>query len=442
LVFALFVASPAAGSDLAELTAVLERVLAHERYGGWGYVASASGRPEPATDLLRAAERIAGPLGLARWQVVVLRSPGTSAAGLVLLAAHRLTGRAEYLAAARRAGDLLIAVQLGSGGWFSEVAVHEGRMPRWYVALARRTSIDDDVTPGAVRLLLALFEATGEAGYREAAERGIACLLGAQLPSGAWPLVLRPGWERAILDSFEDQPSLNDGATTAAIDTLLVAARTLGRDDLLAAARRGGDWLLQARGAPPQAGWAAQYNGRGEPAPARYFEPAAFASWETRYALDTLIGLAAATGDRRYCAPVADAVAWLERSALQPGCWARFYEPGTNAPLYLAADGIRVADPAAARSGYTWRGPFGIPALLSRLGRPAPGPVAPIPPLAGAPGTCPGDEPIGVRRDDPADPRAQISRAGRLLAALVPPPPPACRLEPAGEDAVHEGPRR
>src|SRR6185312_15114335 len=109
----------------------------------------------------------------------------TPAAGLVLLGGHRVAGHAAWLEAARRAGDLLVATQLASGGWFSEMPVEDGRLPAWFRALERRTTLDDDVTPGATRFLVALWEATGEARYRDAAERGLALLLAAQLPSGA-----------------------------------------------------------------------------------------------------------------------------------------------------------------------------------------------------------------------------------------------------------------
>ena len=65
---------------------------------------------------------------------------------------------------------------------------------------------------------------------------------------------------------YEDQPALNDGATPFAITTLLAAASTLGRPELLDAARRGGDWLLGA-GAAPHGGWAQQYTPAASPAP-------------------------------------------------------------------------------------------------------------------------------------------------------------------------------
>jgi len=298
----------------------------------------------------------------------VLRSPGTPAAGLALLDGWQRTHDPRYLAAAQRTGDLLLALQLRSGGWFSEVPVHGTTPTIWFRAIAHWATLDDDVTPGVIRFLLALFEQTGDQRYRGAAVRGLELLLAAQLPSGAWPLTWRPGWARALVPSFEDLASTNDAATAGPITALIAGTRVLGRSDLLAAARRGGDWLARAQGAEPQAAWAQQLDDEDRPAPGRRFELAGFASWESREMVDALLALADATGDVTFCAPVPKALDWFARSALGPGCWARLYTPGSNAPLYVGADGRPVATPAEARRPYRWTGEYGIPGLLAAFG--------------------------------------------------------------------------
>jgi hypothetical protein len=431
-----------ADAGIAAISGTLDALVALERpAGGWAYRNPPGGRYQPLTFPVGLAERLAGPLGLVTWDVVVVRSPGTPAAGLALVAGYRLTGRGEYLEAARRAGDLLVAVQLDSGGWFSEMPVRERTLPWWFRRLVPSSTIDDDVTPGAVRFLLALWAMTGDLTYRRAAESGVAFLLRAQLPSGAWPRAWRPPWLRAVSTSHDDLATLNDGATTAAIETLLAGARTLDRDDLVAAARRGGDWLLRSRLPPPHAGWAQQYDGLDHPAPARRFEPAALSSWESRYAVDALLTLAAATGDQRYCAPLADAVRWLAAAALRPGCWARLYTLGGNEPLYVAGDGRRVATPREGYPTYSWTGDFGIPGLFARLGvRAAGGAGADVSeePVAGDPGMCPGDAPHGFDRNAPDDPRALVARAALLLAARPPRAVSPCPgLAEAGQSPAH-----
>lgn len=409
-------------ADLAAFTATLDALVAQERVGGgWAFAPGPDGRPHAYTEVMRIAEWLGATVGLARWDLLVVRSPGTPAAGSLLLEGHRLTGRPAYLHAARRAGEILLATQLPSGGWFSEVPVEGGRMPAWFPVVAVRTTLDDDVTPGTARFLLALSERTGDARFREGAERAIDLLLAAQLPSGAWPHVWRPEWLRAVRASREDRPSLNDGLVPLIIETLLAAAEPLGSPELVEAARHGGEWLLARQRLPPRAGWAQQYNDAGEPAGMRPFEPPALASWETRHAIDALDALARATGETRWCAGALAAAAWLRGAAVRPGCWARFYGLDDGQPLFFDAGGRRVTSPAGARPGYDWQGDFGIAALLRRMGM-GEGDAPPAP-LPGDPGACQG---VSNPFDQAPGPRGTIARAGRQLAVVAPPPVSPC----------------
>ena len=411
---------------LAAFTTTVDALAARQRPdGGWAFDAPPGVRPHPFTLIMQTAESVAAPLGLAHWDLLVVRSPGTPAAGLLLLAAHRLTGRAQYLQAARRAGDLLVAVQLGSGGWVSEMPVDGATLSPWFRWVALHTTLDDDVTPGAIRFLLALGDRTGDARYRRAAERGVDLLVRAQLDSGAWPHAWRPPWLRALHASREDHPSLNDGLTPVIIETLLVAAGSLQRPDLVRAARRGGEWLLAAQQSPPRAGWAQQYDDAGRPAGMRRFEPAALASWESRHAIDALDALARATGETGWCAAIRAAASWLRIAAVSPGCWARFYGLEDGQPIYLDADGARVGSAADARAGYDWRGDYGIPALLRRLALDAS--QAPPAPLPGDPGACAG-APDPMLAGHGA--RSLIAAAGTQLAAIEPPPISPCAGAP------------
>ena len=420
---------------LAELRVTLDALVTFARPdGGWTFATVPGERVHPHTYPLRLAERIAAPFGLADWDIVVIRSPGTPSAILTLLDGYRWTGDERYLATAARAGDLLVALQLWTGGWFSEMPAHGGRPVWWFSWTTLHTAIDDDVTPGAIRALLALFQVTRQQYYRDAAERGIAFLLARQLPNGAWPLGARPRWKQRLYGSYEDRASLNDGATTQAIVTVLGAARLLGRPELVAAARRAGDWIVRARHAPPQAGWAQQYDDDDVPAPARRYERVALTSWESRYAMEALVALADATGDSRYCAPIAAAARWLVASEISAGCWARLYEIGDNRPLYFNERREAVGSPAEAHQPYDWTGDFGIPNLLQRLlGAPYAGDelTARVP---GDPGACPHP---GALRFDPAhttDPRRLIAWAGRIAAAIAPPPPRRPRAASVAKD--------
>jgi hypothetical protein len=427
--------APAATPLPAEVRRALDALLACERpEGGWTYRCRPPRGPYGAVTwpLLR-GRRLAAPIGRDDWDVVVMRSPGTSAAGLMLLDAWRRGGDARDLAAARRAGDLLVSLQFSNGGWYSEIPVHGTRATWWFRAIAHWATLDDDVTSGAVRVLLELAEETGEARYREAAIRGIDLLLAAQLPGGGWPLTWRPSWIVGLHASFEDLPSTNDAATAGPITALLTGARLLGRRDLLDAALRAGAWLVRAQGPEPHAGWAQQYGTDGRPAPGRRFEPAAYASWESRIMVDALLDLAAASGDRSLCAPVARAVRWLVGARVRPGCWARLYEPGSGRPMFIGPKGLPVGTPTEGRRPYRWIGDYGIPGLLASLaldvqGRPLASPPAHAPHrMPGDSGACPGFVPI--EEQDDGGPRNRLVRAAVLLDRTTPMAPRPCRDE-------------
>jgi hypothetical protein len=430
LAFLASVATAAPAPLPAEVAEALDAVLACERReGGWMYVCEQGVRVWGATSVVNVAERVAGGLGLADWDVVVLRSPGTPAAGQLLLDAHRRSGDPELLAAARRAGDLLVNLQLGNGGWYSEMPVHGDRLAVWFRAVAPWATLDDDVTSGAVRFLLSLWQRTGDARYRVSAERGLDLLVTAQLDDGAWPLTWRPRLRRWLSPSFEDLPSLNDAATTAVIATLVEASRLLARPELLATARRGADWLVQVRRGRP--GWAQQYSFAGEPAAGRPFEPIALAAWETRHALEALDRVAEATGDRRYCGPFADALDWLGRAEITPRCWARFYSLDGGRPVYLDRRGRAVAQPRLAKRPYRWTGDFGIPYLRLRLGGSSPlaaGSAAALAPfrVSGDSGFCAGDHRSDLPPVASPNPRVRIGILATRLASLDPPSPAFC----------------
>lgn len=419
----------ATGLARAELVDSLDALVASQRpAGGWTFASPPGERPEPFTLVVRTAERVLGPIGLATWDLVVVRSPGTPAAGLALIEGWRRTGRDDWLAAARRAGDFLVATELAPGGWFSELPVHAATTPWWFrLAADTRPMLDDDVTPGTIRFLLALWSATGDARYRAAAERAVALVVAAQLESGAWPLDARPSWIRRLHPHYEDQPTLNDGATPFAITTMIDASRMLGRPELLAAARRGGDWLLAAQ-AQSHGGWAQQYTAAGAPAPARSFEPPALASWETRHAVEALLALADATGDARYCGGAVTAARWLDAVRVGPACWARYYDVASGKPIFEDASGHAVRSSTEARPGYCWMGDYGIPWLLAEMGiAHAPAPYR----IPGDPGRCAEDpsppRPLAGMRAITAEAARLLAGAGALHSAVcgLPMPPTA-----------------
>ncbi len=343
----------------------------------------------------RAGENVATPTQI--W----VQPPGTPSMGMVFLRAYEATGDARYLDAAKAAADALAVGQLASGGWDYLVEFDPKLGAAWYrrsdigkispADAAKRKNVstfDDDNTQSALRLLLAVVEASRGADeprdrrIREARDYGLAKLLEAQRPNGGWP----QRWSGVPVSAGEYpvQPArypqsypreypkenymgyytLNDNTHRDCVMTLLEAARKTGRPEFRAAALKGGDFLLLAQLPEPQPVWAQQYNPQLEPAWARAFEPPSLCSNESVGVMRLLVDLYLETGDRKFVEPLPRAIAWFKRSEIAPGIWARMYELRTNTPVYGDRDGkikYRVEDLSPERqTGYSWKSGYGV----------------------------------------------------------------------------------
>ena len=141
------------------------------------------------------------------------------------------------------------------------------------------------------------------------------------------------------------------------IDAMLEAARIYKEPRYLAAAEKGGAFILLAQMPEPQPGWAQQYDREMHPAWARLFEPASITGGESQSVMRALLLLYRETGNRKYLEPLTRALEYYRRSVLpdvdNPSevrrracrtgtpCMARFYELKTNRPLYITK-GTRV----------------------------------------------------------------------------------------------------
>ena len=144
------------------------------------------------------------------------------------------------------------------------------------------------------------------------------------------------------------------------IRTFLLAHRLYGRGEYEAVALRGGQFLLDAQMPAPQSGWAQTYNGAMEPIWGRKFEPPAIAAWETVGVIEALLDLHLHTGARPYLDSAGAGLAWLEASRLPEGDFARFYEMGSNRPLYMTRDYRLTYDGGDPPRHYTFRGTFEV----------------------------------------------------------------------------------
>ncbi len=298
-----------------------------------------------------------------------VQPPGTPSVGMAFLDAWTATGDTLYLHGAVEAARALVWGQLASGGWYYRIEFEHQGESRWHyrrevvagdtVRGDRRNStvFDDDTSQSALRLLMRVDAALGfrDSEIRDAVDYALRAFLQAQYPNGAWPqrYLLFPDpsqhevrsarypdtWSRDFPSiDYRDYYTFNDNAVVDVIDVMLEAHRTYRDERYLAAALRGGDFILLAQMPEPQPAWAQQYNQQMEPAWGRRFEPPSITGSESFGVLHALLNLYIETGEARFLTPIQPALDWARRSLLPDGRLARFYELQTNRPLYFVRD--------------------------------------------------------------------------------------------------------
>lgn len=297
-----------------------------------------------------------------------IQAPGTPSVGTAYLEAYRLTRDPLLLEAARETAGSLLRGQLVSGGWDNQMEFdpaerkkHAYRVdvsPGASVGKLRNTTtFDDDKSQFAARFLMNLDRELEfkDAPLHEAVLYALDAFVKAQYPNGAWPqrynefpraddfpvrkASIPEEWPREFSGvKYSSYYTLNDGAISDLIETMLDAWDLYKDPKYLDAARRGGDFFLLAQLPEPQPGWAQQYDLEMHPAWARKFEPPAVSGGESQGVMQTLMLLYRRTGDRKYLEPIPKALAYYHKCLLSDGRLARFYELGTNKPLYFTRD--------------------------------------------------------------------------------------------------------
>ncbi len=307
---------------------------------------------------------------------IALQPPGTPTIGLAFLEAYRVTEDKLYLQAAKEAAQVLAWCQTSSGGWRSEFDFDPRKAARYHYRRdleagdtepGKRlfsSTLDDNKSQSAMLFLLELAHAPGAENdpqfqhLRKALDFALDGLLASQAPNGGWgqhfsgkadpslpvtPAKFPENWPREY-PGIDYTPfyTLNDGNLLNVMRLLIRAHELEQNERYLKAAKRLGEFLLLAQLPDPQPTWAQQYNFAMEPAWARKFEPPAACSLESVSAMRALFELWLATGERRFVETLPAAFEWFERSRLDDGRWARFYELQTNRPLYCQADTYEV----------------------------------------------------------------------------------------------------
>lgn len=309
-------------------------------------------------------------------ETIVVQPPGTPTVGMACLKAYAATGEPFYLDIARSAAEALVYGQLKSGGWTQVIEFDDAKKPPRYrdrKGASRHSSLDDGQTQAALELLILADQALEfkHAAIHEAAAFGLLALLNAQFPNGAFPQVwtgpvvaqpvVKPrypdyDWKTAgRIKNYWDYYTLNDNLAGTVTETLITAHQVYKDEKYKSAVEKFGDFLILAQMPDPQPGWCQQYNYEMIPIWARKFEPPAVTGWESQDVMRTLIRIARYTGEKKYLEPIPRALAYFQKSLLEDGRVARYYEFLSNKPLYMDANYQLTYDASAAPSHYGWK---------------------------------------------------------------------------------------
>jgi PelA/Pel-15E family pectate lyase len=246
-------------------------------------------------------------------------------------------------------------------------------------------TFDNGATVGEVRFLARAFQATGRPPYREAIDKALDQILAAQYPNGGFPQSFPPGKGYARYVTF------NDNTMTNLLGLLRDVSESEGftfidrprRESAGRAFRSGIECILksQVEVNGRLTVWCAQHDEKTlEPRGARTFELSSLSGSESAGILSMLMSLddpspevkrAVIAGNRwfderkiqgiRQVIVAGDKVIKPDPDA--PPLWARFYELGTDRPIFSGRDGVKKYDLAEIeperRNGYAWYGEWG-----------------------------------------------------------------------------------
>lgn len=303
-------------------------------------------------------------------------------------------------APARAAADRVLRYQSSVGAWPKNtdlLAEPTAEILATVESGGRANTIDNGATTAPLQFLALVNQAVPDERYRTAVVRGVNYLLASQYANGGFPQFF------PLKEGYYSHITYNDGAMVNVLEFLRDVAgghKPYGfADDTLRAraadaVARGIDCILktQIRQEGVLTAWCAQhYEKTLEPAWARKYEPPSLSGGETVGIVDFLMSVERPTPE--IIAAVEGAVAWLRRVVMHgvrvvgvrgpdgrlersltadpaaPPLWARFYELGTNRPLYLDRDSVFRYDFAEIgyerRSGYNYHGTWAARLLES-----------------------------------------------------------------------------
>ena len=293
-----------------------------------------------------------------------------------------------------RIAETVLLYQSDNGGWPKNydrsAELSESDKRQLLLAKSRQdTTFDNGSTHTEVQFLARVYKAIGDERYKEAVIKGIDFMLEAQHENGGWPQTYP-----VDLSGYSNYITFNDDAMISVIavlrdiaegDELYAFVDEARRDKAVTAVEKGIACILQTQIVVDGklTAWCAQHDHRTlEPQQARAYEYPSISGSESVGIVQFLMSIEDPSPE--VVAAIEGAVAWFEEAKLTgirvdeiaddslsegydlvmvedetaPPLWARFYEIGTNKPIYADADGAIVESLAdlsyERRVGYRW----------------------------------------------------------------------------------------
>ena len=252
-----------------------------------------------------------------------------------------------------RIADNILLYQRSSGGWPKNIDMAKPLGESQRTAILRQknkndATIDNGATFTQLTFLARVYTAQQHERHRESFLTGLDYLLKAQYPNGGWPQFYPD------LSGYYKHITFNDGAMIGVLKLLRdVAARKPAyafvddarRERAAAAVEKGIECILKTQIVVngKRTVWCAQHDEVTlAPAPARKYEVVSLSGGESVDIVRFLMSIK--NPSPAVVDSIEAAVAWFRQAQLKrpdgTAVWARFYEIGSNRPIFVGRNGV------------------------------------------------------------------------------------------------------
>ncbi len=270
-------------------------------------------------------------------------------------------------AEALRISDNLVLYQRRSGGWPKNIDMAKPLSDSGRASLLREqektdSTIDNGATYTQLSFLARVVTAQRQERHRESFMKGLDYLLQAQYPNGGWPQFYPD------LSGYYKHITYNDDAMIGVMKLLrnIADARPVyafvdeaRRVRAASAVEKGIECILKTQVIVngKRTVWCAQHDEVTlAPAAARTYEVVSLSGGESVGNVQFLMSIKNPSPE--VVESIESAITWFEQSQLKGPIWARFYEIGTNRPIFVGRDGVvkySIAEiEQERRTGYNW----------------------------------------------------------------------------------------